>query len=206
MNAISINSGRDDDHGIAPEAAGSQPGATASVAADAGAGNIDKIREIIFGSNMRDYELRFIKLEESLKKESLDMREAMRQRLETLEAFVHKELAALDTRVNTERDERSANHSRLATELAGASASIFKKIGEFESQEAHAKREIRTDLLQQSKELTDLIRAKGEELVALLEQRAQDLQHSKTDRTALAGMFNELALRLTDQFKVTGAH
>jgi hypothetical protein len=206
MNAISINSGRDDDHGIAPETPAVQPGAAPSPAADAGPGNIDKIREIIFGSNMRDYELRFIKLEEALKKESLDTREAMRQRLETLEAFVHKELAALDARVNTERDERSANHTRLATELSSASASIFKKIGEFESQEAQAKREIRTDLLQQSKDLTDLIHAKGEELVALLEQRAQDLQHSKTDRTALAGMFNELALRLTDQFKVTGAH
>jgi len=59
-------------------------------------------------------------------------------------------------------------------------------------------------MLQQSKELTEALRAKSEELVALLERRAHDLQHSKTDRTALAGMFNELALRLTDQFKVTG--
>ena len=74
-----------------------------------------------------------------------------------------------------------------------------------ENQEAQAKREIRNDLLQQSKELTDAIRAKGEELIALLERRAQELQHAKTDRAALAGLFNEVALRLTDQFKVTGA-
>ena len=64
---------------------------------------------------------------------------------------------------------------------------------------------IRNDLLQQSKELTDAIRSKGEELIALLEHRSQELQHSKTDRAALAGLFNEVALRLTDQFKVTGA-
>jgi hypothetical protein len=74
-----------------------------------------------------------------------------------------------------------------------------------ENQEAQAKREIRNDLLQQSKELTEAIRAKGEELVALLERRSQELQHQKTDRAALASLFSEVSLRLTDQFKVTGA-
>jgi hypothetical protein len=194
MSAVSVNGGLPMDTQAVHESG-----------ADTGAGNIDKIREIIFGSNMRDYEMRFARLEEALRKESSDMREAMRQRLETLETYVHKELAALEARLKTERDERSENHSRLANELSGASASIFKKIGEFESQEAQAKREIRNDLLQQSKELTEALRLKGEELVALLERRAGELHHSKTDRAALAGMFNELALRLTDQFKVTGA-
>jgi DNA helicase IV len=125
--------------------------------------------------------------------------------LEALEGFVHKELAALDARLITERDERSEGHSRLAADLSSASASILKKIGEIENHEAQAKREIRNDLLQQSKELTDAIRNKGEELIALLEHRAHELQHAKTDRAALAGLFNEVALRLTDQFKVTGA-
>ncbi len=172
---------------------------------DQGPGNIDKIRDILFGSNMRDYEQRFARLEEALKKESSDLRETTRRHLEALESFVHKELAALEVRLNTERDERSESHSRLAADLSSASSSIFRKIGEMENHEAQAKREIRNDLLQQSKELTDAIRAKGEELIALLERRAQELQHAKTDRAALAGLFNEVALRLTDQFKVTGA-
>ncbi len=162
--------------------------------ADSNPGNIDKIRDILFGSNMRDYEQRFSRLEEALKKESSDLRDTTRHNLESLEAFVHKELAALEVRLHIERDERSETTS-----------SILKKIGELENHEAQAKREIRNDLLQQSKELTDAIRSKGEELIALLERRSQDLQHSKTDRAALAGLFNEVALRLTDQFKVTGA-
>jgi hypothetical protein len=179
--------------------------ATQASAGEPAAGNIDKIRDILFGSNMRDYEQRFSRLEEALKKESLDLRESTRRHLEALEGFVHKELAALDARLNTERDERSEGHSRLAADLSSASTSIQKKIGEVENHEAQAKREIRNDLLQQSKELTDAIRTKGEDLIALLEHRAQELQHAKTDRAALAGLFNEVALRLTDQFKVTGA-
>jgi hypothetical protein len=160
---------------------------------DQGAGNIDKIRDILFGSNMRDYELRFAHLEEALKKESADLRDTTRRHLESLESFVHKELAALEARLNAERDERSAG-----------AASILKKIGDMENFEAQSNRELRNDLLQQSKELTDAIRNKGEEIIALLERRSQELQHSKTDRAALAGLFNEVALRLTDQYKVAG--
>jgi hypothetical protein len=172
---------------------------------ETGAGNIDKIRDILFGSNMRDYEHRFARLEEALKKESLDLRETTRRHLEALEGFVHKEFAALEARLNSEREERSDGHSRLAADLSASSNSIFKKIGEMENHEAQAQREIRNDLLQQSKELTDAIRNKGEELIALLDRRAQELQHSKTDRAALAGLFNEVSLRLTGQLNVPGS-
>jgi hypothetical protein len=172
----------------------SNDGAAPDTPIDSSPGNIDKIRDILFGSNMRDYEQRFSRLEEALKKESSDLRDTTRRHLESLEAFVHKELAALESRLHAEHDERS-----------DATSSILKKISELENHEAQAKREIRNDLLQQSKELTDAIRNKGEEVIALLERRSQELQHSKTDRAALAGLFNEVALRLTDQFKVTGA-
>jgi len=190
MNGFSSNGSAEGDQALTPATAGYPPAEQTAP----NAGNVDKIRDILFGSNMREYEQRFARLEEALKKESLDLRETTRRHLEALEGFVHKELAALESRLATEREERSESHSRLAA-----------KIGEVENHEANAKREIRNDLLQQSKELTDNIRNKGEELVALLERRAQELHHAKTDRAALASLFNEVALRLTDQFKVTGA-
>jgi len=185
------------------EAAAATTGA--APASHDGAGNIDKIRDIIFGSNMRDYDQRFARLEESLKKESHDIRDATRRHLEALEAFVHKELAALEGRLNTEREERAHGHARLAQELSEQANSLSRKIGEVENQEAQAKREIRNDLLQQSKDLSDAIRTKSEELAAMLERRAQELQHSKTDRAALAGLFSEVSMRLADQFKTSGA-
>lgn len=196
MNAVFSNS-PEEDHQVLPAAhdASNEPAA----------GNIDKIRDILFGSNMREYDQRFARMEEALKKESSDLRETTRRHLEALESLVHKELAALEMRLAAERDERSESQSRLASDLSATSTSILKKISDVENHEAQAKREIRNDLLQQSKELTDAIRDKGEELIALLERRALELQHAKTDRAALAGLFNEVALRLTDQFKVTGA-
>src|SRR5947209_505376 len=93
---------------------------------DSGPGNIDKIRDILFGSNMREYEQRFARLEEALRKESSDLRDTTRRHLESLEGFVQKELTALEARMNTERAERSESH-----------AAIHRKIGEVEHQEAN---------------------------------------------------------------------
>jgi uncharacterized protein YicC (UPF0701 family) len=172
---------------------------------EAGAGNIDKIRDILFGNQMRDYEQRFSRLEEALRKESAELRDSTRRHLEALETFVHKELSALQGRVIAERDERSENHARLTSDLAAASASFVKRLGEMENQEATAKSEIRSNLLQQSKELHDAIRQKADDTTSLLERRFAELHHAKTDRAALASLFSEVALRLSDQFKVPGA-
>ena len=66
---------------------------------DPNAGNIGKIRDILFGHHMRDYESRFIRLDQTLKRETEELRETTRKSLETLEAYVKQELAALQTRV-----------------------------------------------------------------------------------------------------------
>ncbi len=42
-------------------------------------------------------------------------------------------------------------------------------------------------------------------MTSLLERRFAELHHAKTDRAALASLFSEVALRLSDQFKVPGA-
>jgi hypothetical protein len=171
---------------------------------DGTAGNIDKIRDILFGSNMRDYEQRFSRLEEALRNEAADLRETMRKRVEALEAYVQKEFTALEGRLASESDQRSEHHSKLAQDLSSAAAAIHKKIADFENQDAQAKREIRSDLLQQSKDLNDAIRDKANEIASLLDRRFKELHHSKTDRAGLAELFSEVALRLNDQFKVPG--
>ena len=63
------------------------------------AGNVDKIREILFGGNMRDYDKRFSRLEERLAKESSDLRSETKKLFESLEAFVKKEFEALSNRL-----------------------------------------------------------------------------------------------------------
>src|SRR6202162_5426794 len=60
--------------------------------------NVDKIRDILFGSQMRDYEKRFIRLEDNVTKAIEGLREDMTKRLDNLRAFVRQEVDSLSTR------------------------------------------------------------------------------------------------------------
>ena len=72
----------------------------AGVAAQAG-GNVDKIRDILFGSQMRDYEARFARLEETLVKETVEIRETSRRRFEQLESYIKREFETVQARFKT---------------------------------------------------------------------------------------------------------
>ena len=69
--------------------------------------NVDKIRDILFGSQMRDYEKRFTRLEDNVTKALETLREDMTKRLDTLGGFVRQEVDSLSQRVKTEKAERS---------------------------------------------------------------------------------------------------
>ena len=75
--------------------------------ADDSAGNIDKVRDILFGGQMRDYERRFQRLEGRLTQEIGQLKDDVRQRLAALEQFMKQEAASLADRITTEHDERT---------------------------------------------------------------------------------------------------
>ena len=165
-------------------------------------GNIDKIREIIFGANMRDYEKRFMRVEERLTKESVDLREDTRKRFDALEAFIKAELAALAERLQAEqrtRDEAVLGLSRGVHETGQA---FTAKLAELSEQSARAQSDLRQQILAQSKQLTDDIRQKQDETTALLQREVTGLNHLKTDRSSLATLLTEMALRLNNDLKM----
>lgn len=178
----------------------SQPNNGAGVEPDIG--NIDKIREILFGGNMRDYDRRFSRVEEQLLKESLELREDTRKRFEALEAFVKAELAALTDRLQAEQRTRDEVVSGLWRGVHESSQALSAKLGEAQEQTARAHSELRQQILSQSKDLNDELRRKQDEVRALIEREVADLNHGKTDRSSLATLLTEMATRLNNDLKL----
>jgi hypothetical protein len=170
-----------------------------------GGGNLEKIRDILFGTQMRGYEARFSALEEALAKETADIRETNRRRFDQLESYIKKEFELVQTRWKTERDERSDAASQQSRELRELGDSLSRRLRDLDERGTAVERDLRGQLLQQAKELSDDIQARHDAVGALLEKRFQELRQGKTDRAALASLFNEVALRLNDQFQIPGA-
>ncbi|MGH9942250.1 MAG: hypothetical protein ACRD9R_07830 [Pyrinomonadaceae bacterium] len=190
--------------GAAADESGDSQANGSGVMLAAEGGNIDKIRDILFGVQMRDYEKRFSRLEERLLKESADLRDDTRKRFEALEAFVRREFESVAERLRSEQNRREESDQNLSRNLHEAGQHFERKFVQFEEQTARAHSDLRQQLLDQSKDLNDEIRRKSEELTALLERQAGELRHDKTDRSALAGLFTEVAMRLNNEFRIPG--
>lgn len=169
-----------------------------------GTGNVDKIRDILFGSQMRDYEKRFLRLEERLQKESMDLRDDLKKRFDSLENFIRSEVEALSDRAKTEQQERSEAFKVLSQELKETARAFEKKIVQLDEQSGRNQRDIRQQLLDQSKSLTEDIRDKYDRLSIVMERSVQDLSAEKVDRASLAAFLTEVAMRLTNEFKIAG--
>jgi DNA repair exonuclease SbcCD ATPase subunit len=167
----------------------------------ADAGNLEKIRDILFGPQMQDYHRRFMRLEERLLKEASELREEFRRRHDTLEAYMRKEMEALHERLRAEQNERGEATGRLAREIKESRETLEKKTAQVAEQMASGQRQLHQQLLDQSKSLADDLRLKSADILSLLERQMQEMRADKTDRSALAAMFTEMAMRLNDEWQ-----
>ena len=167
--------------------------------AEASGASVEKIREILFGSQIKNYEARFARLEEALARETAEIKDTMRRRLDSLEAFFKSETESLAARLKSERDEREETLNTIGRELKTTAAQLSKKILDLDNKAAQDRSASRQELMAESRKLLDEIRQRHESLSGLLENRVQELRHTKTDRSALAALFVELAVRLKDE-------
>jgi hypothetical protein len=168
----------------------------------AGAASLDKVRDILFGGHMRDVERRFARLEERLLKETSDLKDDVRRRLDALELYARNETESLAGQIKAEHEDRVESDSRLSRDAGETARSIERRITTLDEQVSKSQRELRSQMLEQHQRLTDDIRHKMEDVLATLARETGELRTDKADRTAIASLLTEMAMRLTNQFRL----
>ena len=159
--------------------------------------NIEQIRTILFGNQMRDYETRFVRLEEQLTKDIAELREDFRRRNDAIESYVRQELEALSERIAGEYEGRASSLKELGKSIDELSSGLDQKTHQLEESLSKSNRELRQQVLSQSKQLRDDMQQGLAELTAAVQRELGQIRGSKTDRNALAGLLTELAARLS---------
>jgi hypothetical protein len=168
------------------------------------ASKVDRIRDILFGSQMRDYDGRFQRLEEHLAREATEVRAETQKRLDALERFIKGEVDSINSRAATEHGERCNSTDKLGRDLAETARNLDTKINNLSEQTAKNLGELRELLLEQSKMLSAEIKEKHDQMKAGLDHEAAQIRGAMTGREALAEMLSEVALRLKNEFRVPG--
>lgn len=162
-------------------------------------GSVDKIRDIIFGNQMRDYEKRFSRLEERLMGEIKDLRVETGKRLDSIEQFIKKEIESLSERLDAEQKQRAEKDEALSKDLKENIGSVSKTIERLDEKQIKDSRDLRQQLLDQSKNLSNQILDKHKESSHALDQNVQELREDKVDRSALSELLMEMAVRMSDE-------
>jgi len=158
--------------------------------------NVDKIRDILFGNQMRDYDRRFKLMEERLFNELKTLRGETTNRLDALENYTRNEVDTLSEGLALEKKEREVDEKEIMKNHHDSAKSFEKKVSQIEERQGKNQRDLNQQILDRSKALTHEISSTREELSQTLELAVEELRSGKTDRTALASLFTEVAMQL----------
>ncbi len=184
-------------------ARGNQPGNSvregeSSQADDPSAsGNLDKIRDILFGQQAREHDRRFAQLEQHLLREATDLRHDLKRRFESLEVYIKEEVDALTSRLTKEQEIRGESVTKLMQELTQLTTTLDSKSRQLESQAAQTHTHFMQQLTERTTELAGDVRARHAEATSALNQAVHDLRAEKTDRSTLAAILLEASKRLS---------
>ena len=165
-------------------------------AADPQPESLDKVRDILFGSQMRAVETRLQGMEERLREEHESIRSDFSKQTESLEALMRSEVQALTERLAAERTRRTEELKALSAEFKEALRALEKRHVKLEEAGTMADAALRDQLLLQSRDAAAELAKLGERLGAELSRSHQELKSAKTDRATLAALLSDVAAQL----------
>ena len=166
--------------------------------------SLDKVRDILFGGQMRTVETRFRSLEERLQQEQKAQRNDLTRRIAEVEEAAKKELAILAERLSSERAKRLDDVKALATEFKDALKSLERRHQKLEESASLSDADLRDQLMKSSAALSAEFSRTADRLSAALEGAVASLRADKVDTTTLTHTLTEMAARLAKPGRTTG--
>ena len=172
---------------------------------------MEQVRELLFGAQLKDVDTRFQRLEERFLREISDVQEALKTRLDSLENFMKSETGSLlhrlqeaqaerDSLIRDEQRERAESLSKLAKELAASADAFERRTTKLSGALDTTERELRNLLMTESSALSAKVEERYQDALNVLAGTAAQIRHDMVYRSALSGMFTDLAVKLSGQW------
>lgn len=168
--------------------------------------NVDQIRDILFGGQMRDYERRFLELNERIEADFKALRLDLDKRVTALDKRLDEQLDKLGKGLRQEIADRNKAVEDLESRLL---QSARTQRGELTNAIEAVSQELATSDERLRRAIAELEAALKEEAgrAAAALNRSQDaVRAEKVGREDLAALLTEVALRLKGDFDLPGAN
>jgi vacuolar-type H+-ATPase subunit I/STV1 len=160
---------------------------------------VDKIRELLFGNQMQDYDRRFSKLEERFLQRFKDVESETARNLSAFESNAKKQVESLASQLRDEKDLRAEADKEIERTVREHNQAIEKRLRTMSDQLSQLERDFADRLSQEAQSLREEIKRRNEDTQHTIEKMFAELSNVKTDRNLLAGLFVEVAKCLNQE-------
>ena len=167
-----------------------------AASAEAPPESLDKVRDILFGGQMRAVESRLQGLESRLLQAQDSLRTEFTKQVDALDGTLQKEVQGLADRLTAERAKRTEELKSLGAQLKEALQNLEQRHLKLEATSGEADADLREGILQHSKAVSADLSRLAERLTAELTRSFQELKAEKASLSALASLFSDMASRL----------
>ena len=165
---------------------------------------VDKIRDLLFGNQMQDYDRRFSKLEERFLQRFKDTESETARNLSAYNSNSKKQVESLASQLREEKDLRADGDKEIERSLREQTQSLEKRLRTMSDQVSQLERDFSDRLAREVQTLHEEIKRRNEDVHHTLEKMFAELSNVKTDRNLLAGLFVEVAKCLNQDTGVKG--
>lgn len=159
-------------------------------------GNVDKIRDILFGNQMREFDRKFAQLEDRIASDLAAIRQENTQQIESLQSFVESEVDILSNKIASEEKIRIEQLDELDADLKKSVKQIEQKLAELSKALEKSSRDTNQKMLKQNQDHSTELSKQIEQSRKRMDGYREELTVGKVDRNALAEMLNGLAMQL----------
>jgi len=152
----------------------------------AAAASLDKVRDILFGTQARQSEKRFDGIEKRLSKEIDALRKDHDKTIAALRVEMEKKFDGLAAALDTEKVERSEQVQAVETEVTG-------RLAEFEASAAAAQESLQAKLIDETQKMRDELAESEARQAQVLTEAMTQLRSELAGRSQVAQMFRDLA-------------
>lgn len=158
--------------------------------------SLEKVRELLFGSQLGAVESKIQSTEQSFSSELKNLNAQTQSNIDSLERYTKDELDSLAEQIALERSRREDMGDDLSNEQERATKNIEKQLSSLQDQLADTAKTLRQQSHESVKELKEYMQDRLDHLTELLKTTDQRLSQERVHRDTLAGLFRDVAAHL----------
>ena len=163
---------------------------------DKNANNVDQIRDLIFGSQIKDFEAQFNKLNDTIKTVEEKMTKAFSESQTKLQKETERSLEVLEKKIDNLSSTTQKERAKLKELINTTDESLQEQLMNQQDEFTGKLKIMKENVADENKKISDNMAAMQKEIQATVEKGLGTLGDDKLSRDSMAQMFLDVAMKI----------